>query len=308
MPHADALTSTPTAAIGYYGSNPWVRTLRLLLGATQRVWPSLGARAAYRLFGTPLPPKWINRRHGPEKQSWHRERWAFERGGLGVYWPRATPEANDAPLVLLVHGWGGHAGQMLALADAIAAQGLRPVLLEMPAHGHSGGTASNLPQFARAIEYVSGRLVAQGHRVRAIVGHSLGANALAFAAGRGLAAERLVLIAPPASPYEYTRYFAHVFGLHEGTRAAMQRLIEAREAMLMPGFEPAAVGPRITQPTLLVHDRDDRVNAVADSQAYREAIVGARLMVTRGLGHRKILQAPEVAKAVADFAVGANVR
>jgi len=301
MPHATAMTSTPTAAIGYYGANPWVRTLRLVLGATQRVWPSLGARAAYRLFGTPLPPKWLSRRHAPAERDWHRERWAFEQGELGLYWPRVTPEASDAPIVLLAHGWGGHAGQMLALADALAARGLRPVLLEMPAHGRSSGSFSNLPQFARAIEYVSGRLAAQGHRLRAIAAHSLGANALAFAAGRGLAAERLMLIAPPASPYEYTRYFAHVFGLREATRAAMQRLIEAREAMLMPSFEPAAVGPRIAQPTLLVHDRDDRVNAFADSEAYRDAIAGAKLVATRGLGHRKVLQAPEVLRSVADF-------
>ena len=285
-----AAAAKPNAATGYYGTNPLIRAVRLALRATQRLWPGLGARAAYRLFATPLPPKWLSRRNGPAAKDWHLEHWAFESADLSVYWPRAVPEASNAPLALLVHGWGGHAGQMVPLAQALAAQGLRPVLIELPAHGRSAGTASNLPQFARAIDYVSGRLVAQGHRLHAVVGHSLGANALAYAASRGLAADRLVLIAPPASPYEYTRYFAQVFGLRESTRAAMQGLIEAREAMLMPHFEPPVAGPRIAQPTLVLHDRDDRVNRFADGEAFARSIAGAQLVATQGLGHRRILR------------------
>jgi pimeloyl-ACP methyl ester carboxylesterase len=204
-------------------------------------------------------------------------------------------------VVLLVHGWGGHAGQMLALAEVLSAQGLRPVIIEMPAHGRSSGSVSNLPQFARVLEYVTARLQQQGHTLRAVVAHSLSANAGAYAASRGLAGGRLVLLAPPASPLEYTRLFAHVFGLRESTRAAMQRRIEAREGILMPQFEPAMVGPRISLPTLVVHDRQDSINRFADGVAYSQAIPGARLVATEGLGHRKILKDDEVLRQVAAF-------
>ena len=146
------------------------------------------------------------------------------------------------PVALLVHGWGGHARQMLPLAETLAQQGLRPVLIEMPAHGRSAGSVSNLPQFARAIEYVVARLQQEGHTLRAVVAHSLAANATAYAASRGLPVERIVLLAPPASPREYTRLFAHVFGLSESTRAAMQKRIEAREGVLMLQFEPRRGG------------------------------------------------------------------
>lgn len=110
-----------------------------------------------------------------------------------------------------------------------------------------------------------------------------------------------MLLAPPASPREYTRYFAQVFGLSERTRAGMQRLIEAREGILMQQLEPAAVGPRITQPTLIVHDRDDRVNRFADAEAFRDAIAGARLFPTQGWGHRRILKEAAVLDQVARF-------
>jgi len=258
-------------------------------------------RAAYRVFGTPLPPKWLYRGQGPGAE-WRRENWAFEDAGVGIYHLAAQDSgAESAPVVLLVHGWGGHAGQMLPLAQAVAAAGLRPVLLELPAHGRSAGVMSNSPQFARAIAYVAARLAADGHALRAAVAHSLGANGLALAAARGLPAERIVLLAPPASPRDYTRYFAHTFGLSEATRLAMQRLFESREGVLMQQLEPAAVGPRIAQPTLIVHDRDDRVNRFADAEAYRDAIAGARLVATQGWGHRRILKEAEVLEQVARF-------
>jgi len=285
------------ATMAFYNAIPLTRIFRWGLGASQQLWPALAVRAALRLFGTPLPPKWISRRRG-WSPDWHIEQWPFEDASLTLY---SRPAAPHGPVVLLVHGWGGHAGQMLALANRLGEQGLRPVMVEMPAHGRSGGSASNLPQFARVLEYVTARLQQQGHTLRAVVAHSLAANASAYAASRGLAAGRLVLLAPPASPLEYTRLFAHVFGLSEATRAAMQRRIEAREGILMPQFEPAAVGPRIALPTLVVHDRHDSINRFADGVAYSEAIAGARLVATEGLGHRKILKDEEVLREVAAF-------
>ena len=285
------------ATSAFYNTSRLTRIFRWGLGASQQLWPALAVRAAYRLFGTPLPPKWISRRRS-WSPDWHIEQWPFEDASLTLY---SRPAAPHGPVVLLVHGWGGHAGQMLALAEQLGAQGLRPVIVEMPAHGRSGGSVSNLPQFARVLEYVTARLLQQGHTLRAVVAHSLAANAGAYAASRGLAAGRLVLLAPPASPLEYTRLFAHVFGLKEATRAAMQRRIEAREGVLMPQFEPAAVGPRITLPTLVVHDRQDSINRFADGVAYSEAIAGARLVATEGLGHRKILKDDAVLREVAAF-------
>jgi len=285
------------ATSAFYQASPGIRLFRLALSASQRFWPALAVRAACRLFLTPLPPKWLHRK--PWDASWRVESWPFEDASVTVYSQHAAPHG---PVALLVHGWGGHAGQMLALAQALAAQGLRPVILEMPGHGRSAGAESTLPQFTRAIEYVTARLRQQGFHIRALVAHSLGASASAFVAGRGLPIERLVLLAPPASPPEYTRLFAHVFGLSEATRAAMQKRIEAREGILMPELEADSVGPRIRVPTLVVHDRGDSINRFADGMAYAHAIRGAELVATEGLGHRKILKDAGVLGKVAIFA------
>jgi pimeloyl-ACP methyl ester carboxylesterase len=287
------------ATAGYYQASTGIRLFRLALTTSERLWPALAVRAAARLFATPLPPKWLNRRTA-WGADWQVEQWPFEEATLTVYAQRVAPQA---PVALLVHGWGGHAGQLKLMAEALASHGLRPVLLEMPAHGRSAGTVSNLPQFARAIEYAVGRLRQQGHELRLLAAHSLGANAAAFAVARGAPVQRLALLAPPASPREYTRYFAHVFGLSETTRAAMQRRFEEREAILMPQFEPDSVAPRIRQPALVVHDRSDSVNPFRDGQAFAHAIRGATLVATEGLGHRKMLKDPGVIARVVAFAL-----
>lgn len=294
----DSSTSAVQATAGYYQAGVGLRLFRVALGASQKLWPALAVRAASRLFATPLPLKWLQKRT-PWEADWKIASWPFEDAELTVY---SRPALPHGPVALLVHGWGGHARQLLPIADSLAQHGLRPVLLEMPAHGRSGGTWSNLPQFARAIDYAAARLQQEGHAIGVLAGHSLGANAVAYAASRGLAVGKLVLLAPPASPRAYTRYFAQVFGLSETTRAAMQKRIEAREGVLMQHFEPRAVAPRIRVPTLVVHDRADPINAFADGQAYAHAIQGAQLLPTEGLGHRKLLRDPAVIAKVVLFA------
>jgi pimeloyl-ACP methyl ester carboxylesterase len=283
---------------GYYQANLGLRLFRMLLGTSQRVSPRLAVRAAVRLFLTPLPPKWLQRR-GRWSRDWQVAQWPFEGAGLTLY---SQPAAPPGPVALLVHGWGGHARQMLPLAETLGLHGFRPVLLEMPAHGHSSGLTSSLPQFTRAIEYVVQRLQQEGQQVGVLAAHSLAASAAALAVSRGLAVGKLVLLAPPGSPRAFTREFARVFGLSEATRAGMQQHIEAREGMLMQQFEATALAPRLQLPTLVVHDRGDRVNAFAGGQAYAHGTAGAELLATEGLGHRRILKEAEVLGKVVLFA------
>ncbi|MBX3608391.1 MAG: alpha/beta fold hydrolase [Hydrogenophaga sp.] len=292
------------SASAFYQAHPATRWLRWGLGLSEKVWPALSLRWAYRLFGTPLPPKWLYRRQAALAH-WQASDWAFEDASITVYEP---PPGPHAPLVLLCHGWGGHAAQMLPLAQALASRGLRPVLVDLPAHGRSRGSTSNLPQFARAIDYLTARLQQQGHEVQAVVAHSLAANALAYVAARGLPVARLVLLAPPASPYAYTRLFAAVFGLDEHTRQRLQQRVETREGILMRQFEPAAVGSRVWVPTLIVHDREDRINRFADAEAFRDAIPGARLIETQGLGHTRLLRDEHVVQSVVAHVIGDTQR
>ena len=297
----------PTATAAFYERGGAVGLLRGLLRASERVWPALAVRLAKALFLTPLPPRWARRGRawGP---GWHVESMPFEGASLTLYHPLRSTWPGDVtaldvsrPQVLLLHGWAGHGGQLRSLADALADAGLNPVVVEMPAHGRSAGWQSSLPQFARALDFVTDGLIERGGCVRAVVAHSLGGAAAAHAMARGLPADRLVLVAAPDAPCDFTFAFARVFGLSERTRASMQRRIESSEGAWMSQFDAGWSGPRVTRPTLVLHDEGDRVNVVASARRLAALIVGSELHLTRGLGHRRILEDADVLARICAF-------
>lgn len=306
-PTSSSSLVTGNAAAQYYTRSTGVSLLRRVLSSVEVLWPSLAARMAKRLFLTPLPPKWLQRRTSWGVQ-WQIREWPFERASITVYRYQSGADcdadsaiATRRPHVLLMHGWGGDAAQMQSLANALANEGFAPIVIDAPAHGRSKGSTATLPQFARTLEYVSARLAEEGIRLHAVVAHSLGGSASAFAVGRGLVTNGLVLIATPDCPRDYTRMFAQVFGLGERTRAAMQRRIEAQEGILIDQFDAAASAPRISVPTLVLHDKNDTVNTYASAERFMQHLPSGTLVQTEALGHRKILKDRQVQMTITEF-------
>ncbi len=295
------------ATAEFYERSTGVKFFRAALSGVEVIAPRAAARLAKQLFLTPLPPKWSQRRQA-WSPSWLIEPWAFEGASITVYRRMSatsdgltTAFEHNKPHVLLIHGWGGAASQMQSLANAIADRGMVPMVIEAPAHGRSKGLTSSLPQFARAIEYVATRLAMNNVSIQGVVAHSLGASAAAFAVARGLPAAKLVLVAPPDRPRDFTKMFAQVFGLSEQTRARMQSRIEAQEAAHMDAFSAQRLGSQIAVPTLVVHDEADNVNVFLGAKRWLATNESARLYATNGLGHRKILRDRAVVDVVADF-------
>lgn len=292
--------STPTSpttaanpAAAFYAGSTTAQAISAALRLIGRVSPRWGTRAALRVFFTPLPWKFAMRRRLPH--AWQVSRWPFEGSTLTVY--RRTDIAADRPAVLLVHGWAGGALQMHGLGDALADAGYAPVLVDLPAHGRSGGWRSTLPQFARALF----ALTARTGPWHGIVAHSLGTLAALHAAARGLPVQRLALVAPPAPPALFIDWFARSFGLPAALAPRMREQIERREGTPLAEFEPRWLGPRIAQPALVVHDRGDRVAPFALGERLAGALPGATLYATDGLGHRRVLDDAGVAAQVVAF-------
>ncbi len=289
-----APTRATNPASGFY-AGVFARSLGLALRLSQSVAPAAATRLALRLFFTPLPLKLAARRQ-TLPAPWRVEHWSFEQGAVAMY-RRTSATLADAPArptVLLVHGWAGDAQQMLGLANALAATGFDPVLLDFPAHGRSGGWRASLPQFVRALWAASARL----GPLHGVVAHSLGALAAAHAAANGLPVGRLALIAPSPPPALFLQWFARSLRLGEGISQRMGATLERVEGVPLAHFEPAWLGPRLAQPTLIVHDEGDRVSPLAVGQRLSQAVAGARLLVTRSLGHRRVLADEAVAQEV----------
>ena len=163
------------------------------------------------------------------------------------------------------------------------------------------------PRSSTALEFVDAltAVVAAQGRAYAIVAHSLGATATAVALCDGLAAERVVFLAPMASAAAYARDLTAVLGAGPRTLCRLLRRIERRAGVPLRHFEVPELGRAVAMPpTLVVHDRDDASTDVGDGEAIAAAWPRAELTVTTGLGHRRILRDPGVVAQVVDFVSG----
>jgi pimeloyl-ACP methyl ester carboxylesterase len=262
-------------------------SIRLFFTLITWLSPTLAGRLAAWLFSRP------QRHRRPE-----RERALVARGEpLALRNGLRATAWGAGRLVLLVHGWEGRGAQLGAFVEPLVNAGYRVVALDGPAHGDSPGRTTTGPDFARALISVRDEL----GPIHIVVAHSFGGFTSLLAVSRGWKIERLVTISAPSSVPEILDDFARTIALSPRALPAMVNALEHRVGATMASFDVESFASAITVPVLIIHDTDDR--EVAYKHAERLAqLLGARLMTTSGLGHRRILFAPEIVTAVVNFA------
>jgi pimeloyl-ACP methyl ester carboxylesterase len=199
--------------------------------------------------------------------------------------------------VLLSHGWWSHAGRFVAIGNDLLARGLGVVAFDAPGHGRSTGWRASMPEFARTMRAV----VERTGPVHGAIGHSLGGAATVFAASRGLAVQRVVLIAAPADVRIWADRFRDALALSPRVDQAMRALLSRHLGVEWHELDLPRAARTLDARGLIVHDRDDGDVAVDSARAYAAEWVHATLHETHGLGHRKILRDPAVIQMVGDF-------
>lgn len=286
-------------------SNDWrLRLVRGWFAALSRMSPRLAGRHAARIFFTPhrrtraapgvldgIRPDEIRVRAG----STTIRGWSYGRG----------------PAVLLVHGWGGCAADWSSLAPLLVASGYRAVLVDLPAHGLSGGRRTALPDLVRAIHSVAHELTFGPDDgfipFEAVVAHSFGGAAAVLAAREGLLARRMVLVNPVGDPMSFADPVAHTLGLTRASRAEMRECIRIRAGGDLARIDVVRAAGELSVPGLVIHDADDATVPYAQGRAIARAWRGSRFATARGLGHRGVLKDPAVLAAILSFATGRAV-
>jgi pimeloyl-ACP methyl ester carboxylesterase len=217
----------------------------------------------------------------------------LELGGGLVAW-----RSGEGPTVLLVHGFEGNRAQFGAVIEALVARGFSAVALDIPAHGESTGNELTAPVFMGAIE----RALTELAPVHAVIGHSLGgAMALYTIAKRGGGVSRAALLSAPSALRRQLWMFADAVGLSKRGAQAFIASVEAHVGRPADEFDVRHIASEIDLPLLLVHDQNDRQVPVLEAARSAHMLDTAELIVTRGLGHNRLLADPKVVASVADF-------
>jgi pimeloyl-ACP methyl ester carboxylesterase len=277
---------------------PWaLMGLRAFFGVVGAVAPKSAGRLAARMFLNP-------RRHStPRRETkWlrrsERRQFQVENHSIATYW------WGEGPIVLLLHGWEGRGSQMGAFVAPLVEAGYRVVAVDLPAHGNSSGHSTDGFTCGRVVHALCDQLGV----IHGVVAHSFGGSSVLLAMAGGLEIERVVLISPGVKGDTFFTGFAKIIGLSEGGTDELRRVIHQRfihEDWSV--FTPRNLGQVLAAQSgaaLIVHDYDDVEVSHSESVELARWSQGARLLSTRGVGHRRILRSRPVIRSVAAFIAG----
>ncbi|MBD3580878.1 alpha/beta fold hydrolase [Flavobacterium selenitireducens] len=260
----------------------------------QAIAPKLLTKFAARLFTTPIRHKIPKRELEMEANSRQASLFVPSLSKEIITYEFGTSEKK----ILLVHGWSGRGTQLVKIAERLLENGYSIVSFDAPAHGKSPGHTTLMTEFIAAILEVEKRF----GPFEAAVGHSLGGMSLLNAVKRGLAIDRLVIIGSGDKVSDILRDFVHRLRVRQKLADNLRRYFEARFSNeTMESYSAYIAAKEVSIPVLVIHDNDDAEVPAECAIHIHKHLKNGELLLTKGLGHRKILGDPGVIERTVDF-------
>ncbi|HKT30132.1 alpha/beta hydrolase [Dyella sp.] len=277
-----------------------LRAVRLGFAVGSRLAPNRTVDRAARLFATPFASSRSRARTAQPDDAMQRGELVINGESIATYvWGDPTTQ----PYALLVHGWSSFGLRYLPWIAKLHDMGYAVVAFDQPGHGASSGSLCTLPDFIATI-----RAIGQNFGSAAVaIGHSMGGAAVALAQDERWYAQRLVLIAPAADIEAAAGRFIRFVRLGEHLRDRFIAWCEQRTGVCIRELQVHRHVPSLGQPGLIVHDLDDREVPWEEGERYARYWPSSRLLTTQGLGHHRVLDAPEVIEATLAFLRGESV-
>jgi pimeloyl-ACP methyl ester carboxylesterase len=199
--------------------------------------------------------------------------------------------------VLLVHGWSGRGKQLVKIADALIKSGYSTISFDAPAHGKSPGNQTIMTDFIAAILEIE----KQYGPFESAVGHSLGGMSILNAIKQGLKLNTAIIIGSGDVIQDIIEDFIAKLQLKPSLATDLRLHFEKKYGEKMNDYSAYKAAKEITIPVLVIHDKDDPEVPVKAGQHIYDHLKYGKLLLTEGLGHRKILSDSEVIKRTVQF-------
>lgn len=185
--------------------------------------------------------------------------------------------------VLLIHGWESNTHRWHLLITELREKGYDIYAIDAPAHGNSSGKILNVPRYAAAIE-----TAVKAYNPEMIIGHSIGALATIFYQHTYDSPEylkKLVLLGAASELNDIMQDYKNILGLNTRMMKALEDLVIDRFGYNFKSFSGAAFAKSIQIPTLLIHDKLDKITPVEASRSIHKNIPTSTYIETEGFGH-----------------------
>jgi pimeloyl-ACP methyl ester carboxylesterase len=199
--------------------------------------------------------------------------------------------------VLLVHGWSGRGTQLVKIADELLKLGFSVVSFDAPAHGRSGGRTTLMSDFIASIlelEKLFGPF-------EFAIGHSLGSMSILNAIKQSFNVKKVVIIGSGDIIQDIIDDFVRKLQMNPEIGNKLRYYFEKKYGLEMNSFSASRAAESVEIPVLIIHDENDDDVPVKAAHHIHQHLKISELLITQGLGHRKILGNAEVMQKIIAF-------
>jgi len=220
-------------------------------------------------------------------------------------WPAiANDGISSPPRAMLVHGWESRAARLAIWVQPLLDAGFEVIAFDAPAHGASDGKRANPRAFVDSMH----ALIERTGPVSACIGHSLGGLASVMAIGGGrllghpnLAVERMIILAGANSGADAMGMFCDVLALGEAFKPLLLAAAAETAGRPVTDFDGHRLFTDGSLPTLWFHDPEDDEVPFSGAEKLARACPHVILKSTEGVGHHRIVRAPEMIREGTEF-------
>lgn len=267
----------------------FTKTAKLL----QAISPKWAMLFAAKLFTTPLKHRIPKRELGMEQNSSQEKLWISKiKKEINLYL-----YGESSRKVMLVHGWSGRGTQLVKIADELLAKGFSTISFDAPAHGKSGSKTTLMPEFIASILEIE----KQFGPFEYAIGHSLGGMSILNAIKEGLQVKKAVIIGSGDIVQDILDDFVLKLKLKPEIATMMKTYFEKKNGVEMESYSASLAAQSVKIPVLIIHDENDaEINIKAAHNIHHNLKKGA-ILITKGLGHRKILGDKNIIENIINF-------
>lgn len=255
--------------------------------------PKLATLFAAKLFTTPIKYKIPKREFHMDSQS--------KQNTLLI--PSINKEivvyhyGEGEKKALLVHGWSGRGTQLVKIADELVRNGYSAVSFDAPAHGKSKGNSSIM------IEFIASIFEIEKHygSFEIAIGHSLGGMSILNAIKQKLQIKKAVIIGSGDIIQDIIDNFIMNLKLKPSIAIRLRDYFENKYQEKMENYAASFAAKEVKIPVLVIHDLNDEDVNVKAAYNINDNLVHSEIMITEGLGHRKILGNKDVINRIVEF-------
>ena len=204
---------------------------------------------------------------------------------------------KSAKKVLLVHGWSGRGTQLFKIADELQKAGYSTISFDAPGHGKSPGKMTIMTDFIATIIEIDKQM----GPFEAAIGHSLGGMSVLNAIKKGLKVNHAVIIGSGDIVEDIMDDFVAKLELKPKISTLLRLHFEKKYGVKMNSYSAYLAAAEITIPVLVIHDQNDPEVPVKAGIHIHKYLKNGELMLTEGLGHRKILGNNAVIEKIIQF-------